>query len=161
MNIYTDNEKWAALEMTIHHPSLPYICEIQQHIPERKHSFLPRPHRDHSMQCVCDTNRLFFFYHWCKQSHYSSPKQLPWQEKVRRKAFTLLSISTMFLKWSYFQGNGGQTQTFFRVQSSNVLVTASPALSVMFQLSSQQTATDPKPDRSPLLDGERYRDGHR
>ncbi|KAI4580747.1 hypothetical protein MJG53_010289 [Ovis ammon polii x Ovis aries] len=23
-----------------------------------------------------------------------------------------------------------------------------------------QTATDPKPDRSPLLDGERYRDGH-
>lgn len=119
--------------------------------------------RGHTETIACSVSVIQtgrFFYHWCKQSYYSSPKQLPWQEKVRRKAFTLLSISTMFLKWSYSQGNGGQTQTFFRVQCSNVLVTTSPALSVMFQLSNQQTATDPKPDRSPLLDGERFRDGH-
>lgn len=46
-----------------------------------------------------------------------------------------------------------------RSNAPNVVVRASPVLSVMFQLSNHLSAMDPRPGRSTLLDGEGYRGG--
>lgn len=46
-----------------------------------------------------------------------------------------------------------------RSNAPNVLVGASPVLSVMFQLSSHLSPMDPRPGQSTLLDGEGYRGG--